>query len=197
MKRTLLTLLVLASCVVLTAEPNKVIPASQILERLDAEIIYDKTAVGKDLTVEEEKEVARQTRQIPLSSIQFKQNSTELADQASYTQIRELATALADPALHDSVITLEGHTCDLGKSTDNAALSLRRAQAVRNILVQLFNISDHRILTVGKGEDIPIVNNTDEASRSQNRRVTIVREPNYNNVDSDYFNHDSRNTQTG
>jgi OOP family OmpA-OmpF porin len=175
MKRSL-TFLLLSTCSLHAADPAKVVPASQILQKLDAEVIYDKDASGKDLTVEEEKEVARQTRQIPLSSIRFKLNSTELADAASTAQIRELGAALADPTLKDAIITLEGHTCDLGEDAANAVLSQRRAQAVRDILVQWFQIPAQRLRIQGRGERAPLVTNTDETARAQNRRVTIIRE---------------------
>jgi|GEM_PF-2844909 len=172
-----LPLLLTAFATALCAADPAVVPAKRILEKLDAEIIYDKAITGKDLTVDEERAEQRKLRQISLSSIRFKLNSTELADAASTAQIRELGAALADPTLKDAIITLEGHTCDLGEDAANAVLSQRRAQAVRDILVQWFQIPAQRLRIQGRGESAPLVTNTDETARAQNRRVTIIREP--------------------
>jgi outer membrane protein OmpA-like peptidoglycan-associated protein len=159
------------------SDPAAVIPAAKILQRLDAEIVYEKSVTGKDLTVQEERAQAREIRQMPLSSIRFKFNSTELADAQAEEQVRQLAAAILKVSDQGAVFTLEGHTCDIGDDAANLDLSQRRAEAVKLCLTKWLNIPASRLRTVGRGESSPQLPNGDEAARQQNRRVTIIREP--------------------
>ncbi|MFM1897705.1 MAG: hypothetical protein RLZZ385_2779 [Pseudomonadota bacterium] len=69
---------------------------------------------------------------------------------------------------------LEGHTDSVGTDAYNQGLSERRANAVRDVLVNRFNIPASRISTVGFGESRPIASNTTDDGRAQNRRVISV-----------------------
>ncbi len=53
-------------------------------------------------------------------------------------------------------------------------LSQRRADAVKNYLLRTFSLSSSQLKTVGYGERKPLVANTDEQARQQNRRVAVV-----------------------
>jgi len=53
-------------------------------------------------------------------------------------------------------------------------LSQARAIAVRNILVNDYQISPDQIKAYGIGSLSPVTSNNTEAGRSQNRRVEIV-----------------------
>ena len=68
---------------------------------------------------------------------------------------------------------IEGHTDDLGEEETNRALSLERADAVRQALVNV-GIEPERIATQGYGESMPAVENSNDANRRINRRVEIV-----------------------
>lgn len=109
------------------------------------------------------------------SNILFKLDSTELAGPNSQKQIAEIGAALASGNLRDVSFTLEGHTCDLGSAEHNQALSQRRAEAVRSILIQNYHAKPERIKAVGKGESEPAVPNTSESNRALNRRVVLKR----------------------
>jgi hypothetical protein len=74
-----------------------------------------------------------------------------------------------DPA---AAIVIEGHTSSEGTDAYNAALSERRAQAVRADLVRR-GIAASRLTAVGAGEAKPIARNDDESGRSLNRRVEV------------------------
>lgn len=69
---------------------------------------------------------------------------------------------------------LVGHTCSLGSEEYNLKLSERRANAVRNYLVNKFGIAPSRLKTHGAGESEPIADNNTEAGREKNRRVMAV-----------------------
>jgi OmpA-OmpF porin, OOP family len=70
-------------------------------------------------------------------------------------------------------IVVVGHTDRVGSVSYNDALSLRRAERVRNDLVQL-GIPRDRITIAGRGEREPIVPTEDEVDEPRNRRVEIT-----------------------
>jgi peptidoglycan-associated lipoprotein len=70
-------------------------------------------------------------------------------------------------------IQVEGHTCDLGTSEYNLALSERRALVAKKHLENL-GIASNRVSVIGYGEEKPLVPNTNEANRSKNRRDEFV-----------------------
>jgi len=71
----------------------------------------------------------------------------------------------------NTVVTVEGHTDSSGADAYNKALSQRRAESVKNMMVNRFNISRDRVTAVGYGEDRPVADNNTAAGREQNRRV--------------------------
>lgn len=70
-------------------------------------------------------------------------------------------------------VLIEGHTDNVGSESYNLALSQRRADAVRNFLIQN-GISPKRIIARGYGEAYPVTSNEIEVGRQQNRRVEVV-----------------------
>lgn len=69
-------------------------------------------------------------------------------------------------------IRVEGHTDSTGSAAYNQTLSERRANSVRNALIQR-GIAASRISTVGYGTSSPIADNSTEYGRQQNRRVEV------------------------
>ncbi|MFT4736725.1 MAG: outer membrane protein OmpA-like peptidoglycan-associated protein [Cyclobacteriaceae bacterium] len=67
-------------------------------------------------------------------------------------------------------ITLTGYTCDLGSQEYNMALGQQRAIAVK----VLFGDRDAVYKVSSKGQNDPLLPNTSEKNRQQNRRVTIL-----------------------
>ena len=70
-------------------------------------------------------------------------------------------------------ITATGHTDTSGPENYNMALSLRRANAVKDQLVRE-GIAANQIVVVGRGETQPLVPTADGVREPQNRRVEIV-----------------------
>ena len=70
-------------------------------------------------------------------------------------------------------ITATGHTDTSGPENYNMALSLRRANAVKDALVQN-GVPATAIAVVGRGESQPLVQTGDGVREPQNRRVEIV-----------------------
>ena len=70
--------------------------------------------------------------------------------------------------------SIEGHTDSRGAASYNKQLSTKRANAVKNILVNKYGINAQRLKTVGYGESQPIANNATAEGRKQNRRVVGI-----------------------
>jgi outer membrane protein OmpA-like peptidoglycan-associated protein len=69
--------------------------------------------------------------------------------------------------------TIEGYTDSSGGSAMNQALSERRAESVKNALVDR-GVEANRLSARGLGEERPVTSNDTAAGRQQNRRVEIV-----------------------
>jgi outer membrane protein OmpA-like peptidoglycan-associated protein len=78
-----------------------------------------------------------------------------------------------NPALK---LAIEGHTDSTGAAARNLDLSKRRAEAVRTILVQQFQIDAARLTTNGLGDTKPLDSNDTPQGRAQNRRVEFVKQ---------------------
>jgi len=72
-------------------------------------------------------------------------------------------------------LIVEGHTDSQGSESYNQGLSQRRADAVRDYLVQRGYPAD-RIQTRGRSEGSPIADNASPEGRANNRRVEIILE---------------------
>jgi outer membrane protein OmpA-like peptidoglycan-associated protein len=75
-----------------------------------------------------------------------------------------------------TVITVVGHTDNVGATQYNQSLSERRAAAVEAHLHSK-GVVDERLQALGKGESAARASNATEAGRRLNRRVEIVIEP--------------------
>lgn len=107
--------------------------------------------------------------------IEFDVNSYTIRP-GSYKLLDELGKALSDPRLRDRIITVNGHTDSDGKEKYNLRLSLNRAGAVKQYLVDHFSISPDRLKVMGYGENMPLKPNTSGKNKQLNRRVEIVAE---------------------
>ncbi|WP_407297688.1 OmpA family protein [Stutzerimonas zhaodongensis] len=67
--------------------------------------------------------------------------------------------------------TVEGHTDSIGTDAYNQRLSSRRAEAVRDVLVDRYGIDANRLEAIGYGESRPVADNSTELGRAINRRV--------------------------
>jgi len=105
-------------------------------------------------------------------SILFRSAESNLLSSAQ-VKLDQVANALL--AVRARNLIVEGHTDSQGSESYNQGLSERRANAVRDYLVQRGYPSD-RIQSRGKGEGSPIANNSSPEGRANNRRVEIIIE---------------------
>jgi outer membrane protein OmpA-like peptidoglycan-associated protein len=92
----------------------------------------------------------------------------------SYPLLREYAAALKGD-LKEAVLLIAGHTDFKGTDSYNLGLSLRRAQAVREFLVNAHGVEQTRLFIKGYGKENPVATNETEAGQALNRRVEFVR----------------------
>lgn len=102
--------------------------------------------------------------------VYFSTDSVELSQEAQQTLANQ-ARWLKQYSQY--TITVEGHADERGTREYNIALGAKRAQAVRNYLVQQ-GISAARIRTVSYGKERPVAVCDDISCWSQNRRAQTV-----------------------
>jgi len=72
----------------------------------------------------------------------------------------------------DSYVTVHGHTDNTGKADLNLTLSQKRADAIKNYLLNK-GIADAKVVTRGFGDTVPIADNKTPEGRAKNRRTEI------------------------
>jgi outer membrane protein OmpA-like peptidoglycan-associated protein len=87
--------------------------------------------------------------------------------------LKEIGTMLKDHA--DLKLTIEGHTDNVGKAESNQTLSEKRAAAVRQYLIDNYQIDAARLDAKGYGQTKPAGTNDTAEGRQQNRRVELVK----------------------
>lgn len=106
------------------------------------------------------------------TGIYFNTNSSEIKKE-SYGILKSIADMLhSDETINLNIV---GHTDAVGDDAFNQELSVRRAEAVKNILVNNFSIDEGRFVFTGKGETEPIEDNDTEKGRANNRRVEFIK----------------------
>jgi len=109
----------------------------------------------------------RKNEKIVLNNIYFETGKYELKEE-SYLELNTMYMFLLNnPKLK---VEISGHTDNVGNSSFNIELSLKRAQAVADYLIKK-GISKSKIIVVGYGDTQPIADNSDDTSRWKNRRI--------------------------
>jgi outer membrane protein OmpA-like peptidoglycan-associated protein len=113
----------------------------------------------------------RKSCHVELSGIYFNTGSARLLEesQPALKSIAQLVLRSKEP-----VLTVEGHTDNVGTAEFNQALSERRAAAVREALVSQFGVPPGRLLTKGFGFTRPLESNDTVEGRARNRRVELT-----------------------
>ncbi len=106
------------------------------------------------------------------TDILFGFNEFELKEEARLSMMKLAFIVQTNP---DAQFIIEGHTDSIGGDEFNRDLSLKRAKAVRNWLVERLRIDDSNIQVLGMGKSRPIVSTTGtQEEQALNRRVEIV-----------------------
>ena len=112
---------------------------------------------------------------------------------SGHAEIRSEAYPLIDKLgkliepYQDNIIEVEGHTDNVpihsAKYEDNDVLSFYRARAVTDYLRDITTVEPAHLKASGRGEYVPVADNTTQEGRSRNRRVIIKI---YNSYSSDF-----------
>ncbi len=106
-----------------------------------------------------------------LQGVSFTVGKAELTH-GSLNVLDDVAASLY--AWPEATIEIQGHTDSSGSAELNRAISMLRAEAVREYLVGK-GINPARMTAVGFGEDLPIGDNGTKDGRARNRRVELFR----------------------
>lgn len=111
--------------------------------------------------------VLEKGKTVVLKGVSFEFNKATLTNESETILTRAYNALVANP---DVQVEISGHTDNVGSEQYNQVLSLKRAQAVKNWLVQK-GIASNRMKTVGKGENEPVASNATDTGRAENRRI--------------------------
>jgi outer membrane protein OmpA-like peptidoglycan-associated protein len=139
----------------LEAEQEKQALRAQLLQQLNSILATRDTARGL---------IAN------MGDVLFRSGSFELRPEARERLAKVSGIVLAHAGLH---LEIEGHTDSIGTDEYNQQLSERRANAVRDYLVQQ-GINADSVVARGLGKSTPVATNDTPEGRQQNRRVEMV-----------------------
>jgi outer membrane protein OmpA-like peptidoglycan-associated protein len=95
----------------------------------------------------------------------------------SFAQLDELAKLMAE--YPETIITIEGHTDNVGNAAANKKLSQQRADAIKQYLIKK-KVPANRMIAIGYGSERPADGSTDvkaanktKEQQAANRRVEI------------------------
>jgi outer membrane protein OmpA-like peptidoglycan-associated protein len=112
---------------------------------------------------------AKETR-VVLTNILFPSGEYTLLPASNFDLDKVLSLLESNPEMR---IRLEGHTDTIGQAEDNQILSQKRAEAVRDWLINQ-GISPERLEAKGFGATLPKASNETEEGRRENRRTEMV-----------------------
>ena len=103
--------------------------------------------------------------------VTFETNSAALTAHAK-EMLNVVATTLGNDKLKNFTFTIVGHADARGNPEANLTLSQRRAEAVRQYLVDAGDVPANKLRAIGKGDKEPL--NTSDIAAAENRRVAFV-----------------------
>jgi outer membrane protein OmpA-like peptidoglycan-associated protein len=127
----------------------------------------------RSLTTDEREQIAEIAKDRPSVDIEinFDYRSAKIGP-AAIPSVTALGKALTNPELKGSTFILAGHTDAKGSLPANQDLSEKRADSIKNYLVDRFKIPASTLVTVGYGKTK--LKNETEPFAPENRRVQVV-----------------------
>jgi len=106
-------------------------------------------------------------------NVQFDTNKAVVKEEYN-DEIKRVADFMKE--FPDTTAEIGGHTDNIASAAYNQKLSEKRANSVRQYLIDKFGIDGSRLTAVGYGLTKPVAGNDTEDGRQQNRRVEAVME---------------------
>ena len=116
------------------------------------------------------REEAERMRRVLEEMVFFEYDSADLRDDTQRTLSAKVPILKANVDLR---LRIEGHADERGSVEYNLALSLRRANRVRDYLIDV-GIASSRLEVLAFGEERPLVEGTNESAWARNRRAEFV-----------------------
>jgi len=148
--------------------PGKYLVKYQSMEYLDA---YSEANVLPGQTTELMKSMIRANTPISLYGIQFEFGKATIKPE-SYPTLDSAAGILSN--YPEVEVEIQGHTDSVGSEGANQTLSQKRAEAVRQYLIDVHMIEPVRLIAYGFGETKPVADNKTAEGRAKNRRVDFL-----------------------
>jgi OmpA-OmpF porin, OOP family len=119
--------------------------------------------------------ISRELTRLPHVDLDIQFNpDTPVIRPDSYRTIARVADALTNPALMSYEFLVVGRVEAGGRRDNSLTLSQRRAEAIRDALVNTFKVSSKRVFAVGLGEEQLLdANNPKSAVNQQSQIVTL------------------------
>jgi outer membrane protein OmpA-like peptidoglycan-associated protein len=155
-----------------TQSPEAAIASEHIVITIPAEPPIEAAAVAVNSVSEAKERRKNAVASFKLEAATFQNGSSKLSA-AAKSKIRNMANKIK--AIEYNKITVEGHTDSFGKYQNNMPLSVNRAKAVMQELVNN-GIPRKKLQFIGFASDIPIQSNKTPKGRQANRRVEIFVE---------------------
>ena len=156
----------------LNAAPDpKAVAEKHVVDRLRTRSISVEPAQAPN--AEERSQIAEIARDKPAIDLEilFEYNSAEISPKAVPALVA-LGNALLRQDLKGSVFFINGHTDAAGSADYNQALSQRRANSVRWMLIEQYKLAPDTLISVGFGKEQ--LKNPAKPLGEENRRVQIV-----------------------
>lgn len=156
----------------LNAAPDpKAVAEKHVVDRLRTRSISVEPAQAPN--AEERSQIAEIARDKPAIDLEilFEYNSAEISPKAVPALVA-LGNALLRQDLKGSVFFINGHTDAAGSADYNQALSQRRANSVRRMLIEQYKLAPDTLISVGFGKEQ--LKNPAKPLGEENRRVQIV-----------------------
>lgn len=115
-------------------------------------------------------EVIKKLNNFLLKAVLFETGKTSLSDKAS-SILDEMAKLMIEYG--NDRFEIGGHTDSQGSETSNQILSEKRAESIKQYLVDA-GVDPNNLTAKGYGEYSPIANNRTRSGRAKNRRVEII-----------------------
>lgn len=111
------------------------------------------------------------SNQQTINTIYFEFDKADIRGQFN-DEVRDAAERLRNG--EDGEIQIEGHTDSTGPEEYNQGLSERRAQSVKDALIENYQVDSSKITTKGYSETQPVAPNDTAEGRAKNRRAEII-----------------------
>jgi OOP family OmpA-OmpF porin len=133
----------------------------------------DRIKARADAQPQKRPPIAPQLAKLPQMrfDVVFDQDSS-LIRPASYQTIGSIADALSDPKMRPYRYLIVDHVESAGRRDHNLILSQRRAESIRDVLVNTFKVSPKRLQALGLGEEQ--LQDVNRPASPANARVQII-----------------------